>query len=96
MTCENKVVEESYITISQKTYNRKIRFDYYWKMSLIIILIVAMVYMFWEFRNINKEGLACKSSPFVWGQEKAKEQGVYCYYDCSNDKRTEINLSNIP
>ena len=85
MTSQNNIIKEDFITISKKQYNWKIRFDYYWKIALIIILTLSICYMFYEWKNINKETMACKNAPFVWGVEKAKEQGISCYYHCTSN-----------
>jgi hypothetical protein len=60
----------------------KEKFDIWWKTILLCVLIVAIIFMFLEWKNINREALACKSAPFVWGVEQAKEQGITCMYNC--------------
>lgn len=68
----------------------KEQFDYVWKVALIVILLVSIVYMFYEFSTINKEGMACKNAPFIWGKQKALEQGFYCSYYCSYNNVSDI------
>lgn len=60
----------------------KQKFDYYWKIALIVILVLGMLYMFWQFNQLNKKGLECYSAPFDYGVKEAERQGVYCYYNC--------------
>lgn len=67
----------------EKAKRRKERFDKFWKIALIIILTISICYMFYEWNNINKEAMACRNAPFVWGVEKAKERGIFCIYYCS-------------
>lgn len=76
----------------------KQKFDYYWKIALMILLIVGMIYMFWEFKQINKKGIECHSAPFDYGVREAEKQGLYCYYSCSKGMiekawNTKLNLS---
>lgn len=72
----------------------KEKFDYYWKVALIILLILGMLYMFWEFNQINKKGIECNSAPFEYGIREAEKQGLYCYYKCAEE---DINrLWKIP
>ena len=60
----------------------KEKFDYYWKIALIIILLIGMAYMFKQFKDINEEGLACRKQPFVWGASEFSKRydndPVYC------------------
>lgn len=63
----------------------KEKFDYYWKIALMIVLILGMIYMFWEFKQINKQGLECHSAPFEYGVREAEKQGIYCYYSCAKN-----------
>ena len=80
---------------SWKNKMDKVKFDVFWKIALLVVLLVAIFYMFWEYRQIGTEGLTCIQSPFEWGKLKASEQGIYCSYQCSNTKPFEINFSNI-
>lgn len=80
----------------------KQKFDYYWKIALIVILIFGMAYMFYEFNQINKKGLECHSAPFEYGIREAQKQGISCYYECFKDsanqlwnQKIDFNLSNI-
>jgi hypothetical protein len=73
----------------------KQKFDVFWKIGLMVILLVAVFYMFYEYKQISREGLTCIQSPFEWGKMKAQEQGLYCSYQCSNTKPYEINLTNF-
>lgn len=55
----------------------KEKFDYYWKVILIILLIIGMVYMFWEFSHLDKQGIKCRTQPFVYGaKEMTGREGV--------------------
>ena len=63
----------------------KERFEKIWKVCLLIALIIGMYFMFSEWKNIDREAMACKNAPFVWGKQKASEQGITCTYSCSND-----------
>lgn len=78
----------------------KEKFDYLWKITLLIVLTIAILYMFYEWNKIDKEALACQISPFDYGQAKAKEQGINCYYSCFtsdyNRINEKVNLSDIP
>jgi len=69
----------------------KQKFYYYWKITLLIILVISIVYMFYEWRSIDREGLACKNAPFVWGKLKAEEKGIHCSYECVSDSLNRIN-----
>lgn len=78
----------------------KEKFDYYWKIALMIVLILGMIYMFWEFKQINKQGLECHSNPFEYGKQEAEKQGLFCAYECFRESANtlwnqEINLSNF-
>lgn len=96
MSSETKVVEEVYVNVSKKDYDRHIRrvngFDYYWRIGLMIILLLALFYMFYEWRQIDKEAMDCKNSPFDWGKQKALENGFYCYYSCAKQGIANIEL----
>ena len=60
----------------------KEKFDYYWKIALIIILLISLGYMFKQFSQINEEGLDCIKQPFVWGarefSKKYDNDPIYC------------------
>jgi hypothetical protein len=73
----------------------KQKFDYYWKIALIIILIFGMAYMFWEFNQINKKGLECHSAPFDYGIREAEKQGITCFYDCFKSNEGFIPTQKI-
>ena len=73
----------------------KEKFDYYWKVSLIIILTIAICYMFYEWRSINNEAMACKNAPFEWGQAQAKKSGLSCYYQCFDNSMDNLNTQNM-
>jgi len=46
----------------------------------VILIIFLMIFTIREFSQIKKEGIACMSSPFVWGAQKVaeKEDGISC------------------
>ena len=72
----------------------KEKFDYLWKIALIIILLLAMAYMFKEFKDINREGLDCRRQPFTWGAKEFSKQynndPVFC--SCTiGDKEFSFN-----
>lgn len=92
MNEENK---EKMITISEKVYNRKIKFDTYWKIALLIVLVISIAYMFYEWRTMGTEGLACRSAPFEWGQQQAQKEGISCFYECFDDGIDRINKFTI-
>lgn len=65
----------------------------------MILLILGMIYMFWEFNHINKQGLECHSNPFEYGKQEAEKQGLYCYYSCSRDivkNAWDIKIDDFP
>lgn len=72
----------------------KSKFDMLWKTALLIVLTISIIWMFYEWRQIDKEAMACKNAPFIWGQMKASEQGMNCSYYCEgedvNPERFEI------
>jgi hypothetical protein len=63
----------------------KEKFDYYWKIALLVVLILGTIYMFWEFKQINKQGIECHSNPFEYGVKEAEKQGIACYYSCAKN-----------
>ena len=75
----------------------KEKFDYCWKIVLIMILLFSLAIMFKQFSQINKEGLACKKQPFVWGaSEFSKEYNndpVFC--SCTIGSRTFTFNENV-
>lgn len=76
----------------------KTKFDYVWKVVLLIVLILGMIYMFWEFKQINKQGIECHSNPFEYGVREAEKQGVACSYSCAKNDfdivwNAQINFS---
>ena len=71
----------------------KQKFDMYWKIALMVILVAGILYMFYEWHNIDKEAMQCKSNPFEWGKLKAQEQGISCYYSCSKGNANEMNYT---
>lgn len=78
----------------------KDKFDKLWKIALLIVLILGMIYMFWEFKQINKQGLECHSAPFEYGIREAEKQGLYCAYECFRESANnlwnqEINISDF-
>lgn len=74
-------------------------FDYYWRIALLVVLILGMLYMFWEFKQIDKENQGCASTPFEYGIREAEKQGLYCQYTCLRNDfervwNLDLNLSN--
>jgi len=62
----------------KKTKMDKDKFDMLWKIILLIILMIAIFYMFYEWKMIDKEGILCRSDPFGWGMEKANKSSISC------------------
>lgn len=71
-----------------------VNFDKVWKIALIIILIIGMGFMFWEFKQMNLKGIECAQSPFEYGVQVAIEKNISCSYLCfeSGDIRKQIFL----
>lgn len=61
----------------------KEKFNYYWKVILIIILILGMVLMFYQFNNINKAGIECRQNPFIYGAKVMTERVGVEHFSCS-------------
>ena len=61
---------------------KRAKFDKIWKITLLILMIIGIGYMFYEFQNINKAGLDCKNNPFQWGEEMALKEGITCTHTC--------------
>lgn len=48
---------------------------------LLFLLTIGLVFFFWAFLNMDKEGLACQHQPFKWGADKVVGNdvgGLYC------------------
>jgi len=73
----------------------KEKFDYFWKITLLIVLVLAIGYMGYAIKGLNQEAMACRISPFVWGVAQAEKQGIYCYYKCLKDDVARISIQNI-
>jgi hypothetical protein len=78
----------------------KEKFDYYWKIALLVVLILGTIYMFWEFKQINKQGIECHSNPFEYGVKEAEKQGLVCVYNCLEESANslmnqKIDISNL-
>jgi len=75
------------------------KFDVIWKIALLVVLLIAIFYMFYEYKQMGKEGLTCIQSPFEWGKMKAEQQGVYCSYQCLNKDKSailfQVNFTNF-
>jgi hypothetical protein len=58
------------------------KFNYYWKIGLIIILLPSLVLMFKQFNDLDKEGTDCRKQPFVWGASELSKQydgdSIFC------------------
>lgn len=54
------------------------KFDYSWKIVLLIVLIAGILLMSLEFHNFNKEGALCKNQPFIYGA-KILKASCFCY-----------------
>jgi hypothetical protein len=75
-------------------------FDYYWRIALLVVLILGTLYMFWEFKQIDKKGVECAHTPFEYGIKEAEKQGLYCQYNCIRNDfdrvwNLDLNISNF-
>lgn len=59
------------------------KFDYYWKIALLIALVLGMIWTVVEFKQISREGIACKSNPFVWGARVMADKQPNGHMQCS-------------
>jgi len=59
------------------------KFDYYWKVTLLIVLILGMIWTVVEFRQISREGVACKSNPFIYGAQIMAGKQANGHMSCS-------------
>ena len=66
----------------------KQKFDYYWKIALIVILIFGMIYMFWDLITSIK-GLEYHSARLNMESERQKN-GISCFYECFNKPETDF------
>lgn len=73
----------------------KEKFDYYWKIALIIILLPSLIFMFKQFNDIEKEGIRCREQPFVWGasefSKRYNNDPIYCSCSVGSDKHFTFN-----
>lgn len=64
----------------------KDRFEYAWKMSLLIAVIAGMIILIGQFARLDREGLECRSNPFIWGAQEMSGKfsnspvGCSCFY----------------
>jgi len=65
-------------------------FDYYWRILLMVILLVALVYMFAQWRQIDSEAMTCKNQPFVWGAVQLEK-----YYNTTIDCSCFLGYSTL-
>lgn len=49
------------------------RFDRIWRIVLLITLILGFAWTVMEFKEISRDGVACKSQPFIWGARNLVE-----------------------
>lgn len=76
-------------------------FDYYWKVIIIILLILGMIYMFWEFKSFNSKGLECAKQPFLYGaRQMAERYGEDGFMDCfctvgNKDETNQYSFNEI-
>jgi len=61
----------------------KDKFDYYWKIALLIALVFGMIWTIVEFKEISRDGVACKSNPFIWGAQVMSSKQPNGHMDCS-------------
>ena len=61
----------------------KDKFDYYWKIALLIALVFGMIWTIVEFKEISIDGVACKSNPFIWGAQVMSSKQPNGHMDCS-------------
>ena len=60
------------------------KFDYYWRIALIVALILGMIWTVVEFRQISRAGLECASQPFLYGAKVMSEKyGEKGHFECS-------------
>jgi hypothetical protein len=60
----------------------KEKFDYYWKVTLIVLLAFGMAFMFWQISQINERGIACQSQPFIWGAQQMTDRPDVDHFSC--------------
>jgi len=58
-------------------------FEYYWKIAVLILLVIGIVWTVAEFRQISKDGIACKSQPFIYGARVMAGKQSGGHMDCS-------------
>lgn len=54
-------------------------FDIYWKIALIIALIIGMAFVYIEFRKISIAGRQCIENPLVYGAKIMEKKNTYTY-----------------
>lgn len=56
--------------------------DTWFTIIIIVILIIGIFYIGAELRRLSREGVACLSSPFVYGAKKIIEDNEIDDIDC--------------
>lgn len=62
----------------------KDKFDYYWRIALIIVLILGLILTIAEFKDISRKGVACISNPFIYGAKimSGKQNNGHMFCTC--------------
>ena len=77
----------------------KEKFDYYWKIALLIVLIIGMGIMFKEWKEIKMDSINCIQDPIEYIKEKLDKDCIINCYDIKvvdEDWRYnfDLNISN--
>jgi len=72
----------------------KENFDYYWRIALIIVLVIFFCIFIFEFVRFNKQGAICLNDPLAYATKHLADEGIYTFKYNYNNYECLLNCQN--
>jgi len=69
--------------ITKQRLQAKSNFDYYWKIALLLVLVIGMIVMVGEWKDINTNSYSCTTNPFIYGAGVMANKQPNGHMECS-------------
>ena len=73
----------------------KEKFEYFWKVGVLIILLFSMVYLGFQLRDFTVEGKICLENPYLYAENNTDKYGYpsdYCSFQRMNSLKEQPSI----
>lgn len=72
------------VPLEDKKLNNRLRFEVFYKVSLLVVLLVSVVIFSFSLKGFVRDGSVCAQNPYVYGSQKLVDHyGVGSSVSCS-------------